>query len=295
MFGENTYDIFDTANKLTSTYGVEYIASDFLTYDTAIEFAQVEDSDNGDFDRIAVSFGLRYEDRSLTARGRVEYRVETADEAASRPDADTVLLSADARYLISDEQRLLFSLDAADTETNEDSLLNGSLVDVSLGYAYRPILNERLNLLTRYRYLYDMYGQDIDGTVETGPVQESHVFSVEGSYDLTRNWTLGAKIGGRYSDSAEDGTMDLESNDAILGVLNVRYDVTQNWDILAEMRRFEAIDAGLSETGFLGVISRDLGKHFKVGVGYNFGSFSDDLTDLTFDDKGAFLNITATY
>jgi hypothetical protein len=30
----------------------------------------------------------------------------------------------------------------------------------------------------------------------------------------------------------------------------------------------------------------------KVGVGYNFTDFSDDLTDLSFDHRGAFLNVT---
>jgi hypothetical protein len=30
----------------------------------------------------------------------------------------------------------------------------------------------------------------------------------------------------------------------------------------------------------------------KLGVGYNFTDFSDDLTDLNFDDRGAFLNVT---
>jgi hypothetical protein len=30
-------------------------------------------------------------------------------------------------------------------------------------------------------------------------------------------------------------------------------------------------------------------------MGYNFGSFSDDLTDLNHDDEGVFLNIIAKY
>jgi hypothetical protein len=32
-----------------------------------------------------------------------------------------------------------------------------------------------------------------------------------------------------------------------------------------------------------------------VGVGYNFGKFSDDLTDLTQDDQGLFLNLVAKF
>ena len=294
-FGENTYDIFDTSRKLTSAYGVEYIASDFLTYDSALELAQVEDSTNGDFDRTAVSFGVRYEDSALIARGRIEYRTERADDIGTRPDADTILFSTEGRYKIDEEQRLLFSLSAADTETDETSLLNGSLIDANLGYGYRPILNERLNVLARYRYLYDMYGQTVNGVTGSGPVQESHVFSIEGNYDLTRDWTIGAKLGGRFTESAVDGNAALQSNDAALVVLNARYQVTEKWDVLAELRQFEAFDAEQSETSVLGVVSRKVGEHVKVGVGYNFGSFSDDLTDLTYDDQGVFVNIVASF
>jgi hypothetical protein len=295
IFGENTYDIFDTSRKLTSAYGVEYTATEFLTYDVALELGQIDDSENGDFDRTAVSFGTRYEDESLIGRARIELRRERADETSSRDDADTILFSSDMRYKIDETQRLLFSLDAADTDTDESSLLDGSLVDASIGYAYRPIDNERLNLLTRYRYLYDMYGQDIDGTVETGPVQESHVVSIEGNYDIDRYWTIGAKLGGRFSESAIDGDTPLTRNDAALAIISARYNVVQNWDVLVEARQFEAFDAELSETAFLGVVSRNFGDNAKVGVGYNFGTFSDDLTDLTYDDQGVFLNIVASY
>jgi len=32
----------------------------------------------------------------------------------------------------------------------------------------------------------------------------------------------------------------------------------------------------------------------KVGAGYNFTDFSDDLTDLRYDDKGVFVNLIVT-
>jgi hypothetical protein len=42
------------------------------------------------------------------------------------------------------------------------------------------------------------------------------------------------------------------------------------------------------------VVSRYVGDHTKVGVGYNFSDFSDDLTDLQFEHRGFFLNLTGT-
>ena len=45
-------------------------------------------------------------------------------------------------------------------------------------------------------------------------------------------------------------------------------------------------------SGALVVVSRYLNPHFKVGIGYNFTDFSDDLTDLSFDHRGVFLSLT---
>ena len=44
-------------------------------------------------------------------------------------------------------------------------------------------------------------------------------------------------------------------------------------------------------SGLLAVVSRYIGDNLKVGLGYNFTDFSDDLTDLDFDSQGYFINL----
>jgi hypothetical protein len=66
--------------------------------------------------------------------------------------------------------------------------------------------------------------------------------------------------------------------------------VVKNWDILAEARLLRMQEAGTTDFGAVGAVYRHFGDNFKVGVGYNFGRFSDDLRDLTLDDQGFFLN-----
>ena len=51
-------------------------------------------------------------------------------------------------------------------------------------------------------------------------------------------------------------------------------------------------DLSDKRSGALVVVSRYLNPHFKIGVGYNFTDFSDDLTDLSFDHRGTFLSLT---
>ena len=49
-----------------------------------------------------------------------------------------------------------------------------------------------------------------------------------------------------------------------------------------------------SKAGALLAVSHYFKDHLKLGLGYNFTDFSDDLTDLSFDHQGVFLNITGS-
>lgn len=295
-FAENTYDLFGDRRTLASSYGVDYAPDDFLTYTTTVEIGRVQDESDGNFDRKALSFGVNYQDdERLTARGRLEYRRDRGTTAGTNRDADTLIVKATARYKIDEEKRLSFNLDAASTQTDQSSVLDGDLVDASVGYAYRPIENDRLNLLLKYRFVYDMYGQRVNGTDDPGPRQKSHVFSVDAEYDVNRFWTVGGKLGFRLSDTSPNATTPFSQNDAWLVVANARLHVVHNWDALVEVRALGAEQAGTTNYGLLAAVYRQMGNNLSVGVGYNFGRFSDDLTDLVQDDQGLFLNIVAKF
>lgn len=190
---------------------------------------------------------------------------------------------------------MVFGLDYVDTNTNDSTFLDGQFSELSLGYAYRPTEHDRLNVLARYRYLDDQFGQRVDDLDEHGPRQRSHVVSVDASYDLNARWTLGGKFGYRLSETSVDEASPFIQNDAMLTAVNMRYHLVHNWDLLLEVRNFQAIQAETSETAALAAAYRHIGNNFQVGVGYNFGSFSDDLTDLTYDDEGIFLNLIAKF
>lgn len=128
--------------------------------------------------------------------------------------------------------------------------------------------------------------------IGAGPVQESHILNLEGKYAVNGKRTLGGKLGYRSSLSAPDKSQELTQNDAWLAIANARYHMLKDWDVLLEARHFEAIDAQFSETGGLVAGYKQLNGNKTVGLGYNFTSFSNDLT---YNDKGLFVNIFAAY
>ena len=81
-------------------------------------------------------------------------------------------------------------------------------------------------------------------------------------------------------------------NPANLFVLRADFRFLESWEGMIEGRALEMPDLHDRRTGSVFVISRYLNKHVKFGVGYNFTDYSDDLTDLSFNHHGVFLNMT---
>lgn len=66
-------------------------------------------------------------------------------------------------------------------------------------------------------------------------------------------------------------------------------------DITTEYRYLDAKEAGDSKSGFLVGVYRHLNNNVKIGAGYNFTNFSDDLTDLSYRSQGPFVNIISKF
>jgi hypothetical protein len=77
-------------------------------------------------------------------------------------------------------------------------------------------------------------------------------------------------------------------------VLRVDYRFRKSWESMVEARMLKLPDLEQKKTGALVGLYRYLGKNFKVGAGYNFTDFSDDLTDLSYDHQGFFVNVVGT-
>ncbi len=106
---------------------------------------------------------------------------------------------------------------------------------------------------------------------------------------------VSGKVGGRISRSSPNDSTPFADNNAYLFVLNARYHLTHKWDVLLEGRYLKAQQGGFDEFALLGAAYRHVGNILKIGVGYKYAEFSDDLTDLTYDDRGLFVNIGAKF
>jgi hypothetical protein len=295
-FTESNADLFGKSRKLSQIYGLTFTPDDIWSASLGLAFGTVKDPYASDFDRKAFTARLGYNTDEVKVSLNGEVRLE--DSSDNLRDRTTWLAQADASVKTSANWRMLGHLDAVISQSDQSDILDGKYIEASIGAAFRPIENDRLNLLFKYTYLYDLPGAqqvNVDGNI-LGPAQKSHILSVDATYDLNEWLTVGAKYGYRMGEvSTTRNANDFESSSAHLGILRADVALVKNWDLLLEGRVLHAVEAKQTQYGFLAAAYRHIGENMKIGVGYNFGSFSDNVADLTHDDGGVFLNVVGKF
>ncbi len=77
--------------------------------------------------------------------------------------------------------------------------------------------------------------------------------------------------------------------------MRARYHLPRRWDALLEYRWLSVDEAETDRHGLLLGIDRQIRDGIRLGIGYNFTDFSDDLTYLDYDKSGWFLNIVGQH
>jgi hypothetical protein len=77
---------------------------------------------------------------------------------------------------------------------------------------------------------------------------------------------------------------------AQLWVLRADFLFPRQWDGMLELRRLSIHETDDERTGVLVGGYRHLNNNFKIGAGYNFTNYSDNLTDMSYRSHGFFLD-----
>ena len=117
------------------------------------------------------------------------------------------------------------------------------------------------------------------------------MLSADAIYDLNQWISIGGKVGLRHG-SIRDNHLNgpWYSSTALLTIGRVDFHVVKQWDVTAELRRLSLLHGGNSQTGALIALYRHMNDNFRIGAGYNFTRFSDDLTNLSTRNRGFFIN-----
>jgi len=299
VFLEERYQHNLAMTGLTHATGITFAPTSKWNLGLTTDIGTLEDVETGaETDRLATGVQLSYSTGNLLISSGVEYRSDDVEQPdLSINERTTWLFRNSFKYQLNPGARLLGKLDHSESENSEGAFFDGGFTEAVLGYAYRPVHNDRLNALVKYTYFYNMptSGQVGLQDVASEFIQKSHIASVDVSYDVTTNFTIGAKYGYRLGQVSLDREDEqFFDNNASLYVVRGDYRFRDNWEVLVEARLLDMPDLNESRSGALAAISRYVGDHLKIGIGYNFTDFSDDLTDLSYEHSGVFLNLTGS-
>jgi hypothetical protein len=287
--------------------GVELAPTDRLNLGANLDFGTLEDPQTGaELERTAAGVSVGYGFEKLKIASALEYRVDDYEQPdASTSRRTTWLLKNNLGYQLSPDWRIVGKFNYAHSDSSLGESYDGDYTEAVLGYAYRPVHHDRLNALFKYTYFYNVpapeqsvaVGLDTERephVILSAPsaIQRSHIGAVDIMYDLTARWTIGGKYAYRHGEVSQDREdRDFFTSRAHLYVLRADWHFLHRWDALIEGRLLDLPDAHDQRSGALLGLYRHLGNHIKVGAGYNFSDFSDDLTDLDYKQQGFFINL----
>ena len=294
IHGENRIGTGGTAPSTSRAFGVKYDPNERLSFSGSFENGRIDDATTGVFKRTAGTFGVGFTTKEVQLGSNVEARFETGNGR----DQKVWLVRNTASVKLSPDWRALGRLNFAIANDDQVSVRAADFVEGVIGFAYRPVLNDRLNLLARYNYFQDLgpIGQITAGGETASPKQRSQIFSIDGNYDLTKNFTLGAKYGFRQGKVSLGRTSDtFVSSNTHLGIIRADWRPVKKWDALIEGRYLSNDAAGNRRFGALAAVYRHLGNNVKIGAGYSVSDFSDDLSDQSYSSKGFFINLLGKF
>jgi len=299
VFLEERYQHNQSMTGLTHGTGINFAPSQKWNLGFTTDIGTLQDVQTGaETERMATGVQLGLNLDKLQFSSGIEYRSDDAQQLdLSQTERKTWLFRSSFKYQSSPSARLVGKLNHSDSESSLGTFYDGGFTEAVVGYAYRPVQNDRLNALVKYTYFHNVPTTDqiTLQNIAAEFIQKSHIAAVDVSYDITPHLS----IGGKYAYRLGQISLDRESNDffdnnASLYVLRGDYRFRENWEVLVEGRMLSMSDLGERRSGALAAVSRYLGDHLKIGLGYNFTDFSDDLTDLSYDHHGFFLNLTGT-
>ncbi|HEY0660912.1 MAG TPA: hypothetical protein VGD21_06310 [Lysobacter sp.] len=288
LFNESQFLKEPNQSGLAHTFGMDFYPAQGWNLGFTLQDGELTNSEGGDVDRRAISVGGGHTSPRTDWQSKLEWREDRGAE-----QREQWVTTHRLTHKLNESWRIAARFNYSDTDDELDPNAGAKFIEGNVGFAWRPWNSTRWGVFGRYTYLYDLatLGQS-DGAQYD---QKTRILSLEGVYKHNQHWEYAAKLARREGEVRFGrGEGEWADSATTFAAAQVRYELRTQWHALAEYRWLD-VDQGGTRQGFLVGLDRDLNQHFRIGVGYNFTEFSDDLTDFDYDHRGWFVNVVGTY
>ena len=288
MFNESQYLKAPNESGLAHTFGMDFYPAQGWNMGFTLQSGELTNSTGGIVDRNAVSLSGGRTSPDTDWQSKLEWRKDSGVE-----QREQWVSTNRFTHKINESWRIAARFNYADTDDELNAAAGARFIEGNAGFAWRPWNSTRWGVFGRYTYLYDLstLGQVGGASYD----QKSQILSLEGVYKHDQHWEFAAKVAQRQGEVRFGrGTGAWADSATTFAAGQIRYELRTQWHGLAEYRWLDVEDGG-TRSGFLVGLDRDINQNFRLGVGYNFTDFSDDLTNFDYDHRGWFLNLVGTY
>lgn len=278
IYQENQFVKESGRNGVMQSYGADYEIYEDVTFGASFQLGKIELPDNeGKSKRKAISLYSRVEKADFMLKNKIEYREEKEDKKIRQ-----YLTTNTFNYVYSDEYTFAGKVNFAFT----DDIENYKFIESSIGLAYRPVENDRLNFLSRYTVILNEDPNDSDKS-------KAYIIEFESIYSLTERWDLGLKTAYRKEQDtyirASENSVIINNNIYLIG-LKANYTILNDWDIYGQYHWLVDEKESDVASGAIVGIYKNIHRNLKFGGGYNFSGFSDNLGVDDYKAHGWFIN-----
>jgi hypothetical protein len=288
LFNESQFLKEPNQSGLAHTFGMDFYPAQGWNVGFTLQDGELTNSAGGDVDRRAISVSGGHTSPQTDWQSKLEWREDTGAE-----QREQWVTTHRLTHKINESWRIAARFNYSETDDELDPAAGAKFIEGNFGFAWRPWNSTRWGVFGRYTYLYDLATLGQSGGAQYD--QKTQILSLEGVYKYSQHWEYAAKAARREGEVRFGrGEGQWADSATTFAAAQVRYELRTQWHALAEYRWLDVDDGGTRQ-GFLVGLDRDLNKHFRIGAGYNFTDFSDDLTDFDYDHRGWFVNVVGTY
>lgn len=232
-----------------------------------------------------IKYGGRYELRWDRA-GDLDQMQTVLRNGLNLKIGDAVTIFANANYIL--------------TQDLTTRKVKGEHLDASVAIAVRPPDMDWLTIGTRWarqirRNPLALEGFDKLGLLERDERTITDLFSLTAIFELPFRLQLSERFAFRHSEERVTGLPEAVY-DYFIWINRLGFHLVENFDVAAEYRLLYTLTTDDIEHGALVEVAYNIMGYARIGVGFNFSSFSDNLmSDLDEDASGFFVRLTGTY
>ncbi len=285
LTAEHRFVDSDQRRENSNVLGLDYLATDNLVLSFDYTRSDIRPVDSENFTRDIVGGSVNYTEQNFRTANRFEYRVDDKEDKLEQ-----IVLKSDSKLRHNEELDFIYELEySREKQELVDKYLKGTF-----GIAYHPREHDRVNYLFKYSHINQENRLDSNSLREAGDyaAERSRVVSLDTVFDLNLEWRITSKFA--FKDSKIKANSFEESwarSQTYLWTQRLQHALRDDIDVFGEYRTLGNSLASDRKWGFLVGGYKQFDNNTRLGLGYNFTDFNDDLTNLNYNARGLFLNI----